>query len=570
MPEENETLQCECCDGDTADMEVHTTDQFAVVCEECYENKFYCCDSCSNTIYEQTDPGNEGVHGECVCRDCTNENTRCVSCENVVIPRFHEYYEHPHDYEQCCSNCAEDYEMFCCDSCGTEVYYSEAGQEHAEETMCYDCYNRTQCHIDRSVQSHINKSKVLLSPHYQRADETVRNFFRSFYGYTASDYDHNSIMLPKSGGGYGKGFGYYNSYINVTSSSIRKMKEYVYSLLQNQMMVCDHRKLGLYNPLHDIFSDCFRYYDEKRGEYVAADSVDAAEVGRNWSRYSVSSIDSQKIFEKMRDDMQNGGALRQKIIKTLSGSARNRLNALYDEHNSFWDYFEQYKTNTAVIKLPIKIGFDPADLDAIRNHNAKVNSCQVESNNESYSFSMIDIVANPHLMCLIYDTDGKTIIGRSVVRLFKEKDAEDSKTYVCPSRLYLSNYTHAKQEIYDEMFCAVDAWGKKNFENKSQLIAGTLSHHDTPPADMLSTTKFNKKSYTDNGDTRLVTQWWHSWFQSKPDNSEARFVYYQDEDMITNFARVNNYDDYHQEYVLREQLRYRQYSQIEVKNENEQ
>jgi hypothetical protein len=272
----------------------------------------------------------------------------------------------------------------------------------------------------------------------------------------------------------------------------------------------------------------------------------------------------------LKEDIEGDCSLRTKIIKTFGGSAKNRLNAIFDEHNTFWSDFEHYKTNSAVIKLPIKIGFDPADLQKLRDHNARVNSCQVESNNESYSFSMMDIVTNPHLMCLIYDTDGKTIIGRSVIRLFKDNEEEDSKTYIAPSRLYLSNYTHAKTELYNSLFVAVNEWGLKNFKKSgSQLIAATQSLHDTAPSDYLLNTKFRKLMQDDNP-ARLTTQWWHTWFNEKPDASDARFIYYQDENMGTTTARVPDYGNSSQEYAVRESLGYRQFVKLEVKDENEQ
>tara|TARA_Y100001973_G_C5206498_1_gene341816 strand:- start:2742 stop:4457 length:1716 start_codon:yes stop_codon:yes gene_type:complete len=571
MPEENNELKCDCCEDSVADMEVHSNEEFAVICELCYENEFYCCDDCGNTIYEGNDPGNTGVHDEIFCLSCTNENYRCISCENVLIPRLHDYYEHPHDYDRCCNGCAEHTAMCYCQECDADIYYNEAHEEHAQEGYCYDCYNRTRRSIEHQVDSRINISKVLLSNHYETASNDVKDFFRLFYGYSGDDYDHQKIMLPKSGGGYGNGFGYYNSYVRVASRSLKKMKEYIYSLLKSRMFVCDHRKYGLYNPVHDLFRECFKFYDNKTGEYIEGHSVDLQQLGRDWSRFSISAIDSHQIYIKLKRDIETNGNLRQTLIKAFNGSAKNRLAAIFDEHHSFWNDYESYKTNSAAVKLPIKIGFDPADLQKILNHNARVSSCQVEGNNESYGFGMMDIVTNPHLLALVYDTDGKTIIGRSVIRLFKEQDNEDSKTYIAPSRLYLSNYTHAKTELYNELFVAVDEWGKKNFgEDMSQLVASTSSLHDTPPSDFINTNRFIKKPTSANSEELLVTQWWHTWFREKPDNSEAKFQYYQDENLGIRCAEINGNTTRYGQFALREDLRYRQYTQLEVKDENEQ
>jgi len=570
MPEQNDELNCECCESSVAGMEVHSSETFAVICENCFEDDFYCCDECNGTHYEPSDSPSEGIHGELFCSECTNDNHRCISCENVLIPRIHDYYEDPNDYHYCCSGCADSYAFSDCQECGTELYYDSVHEECAQEGYCYDCYNKQNCGIENHVTNSVKIEKIALSKHYKSGNEPVMDFFRHFYGYTGDSFEHNRIMLPKSGGGYGNGFGYHNTYLKIASISIKKMKEYIYNMIKSKMFVQDHRKLGLYNPMHQLFGDCFKYYDNKTGDYFTGDELDDKFVGQNWSRYSISAVDSRMIYEKLKVDIQDGGMLRQKIIKSLSGSARHRLSAIFDEHHSFWNDFEQYKTNTAVTKLPIKIGFDPADLNAIKQHNCRVSSCQVESNNESYAFSMIDLVVNPHLVALIYDEKGKSIIGRSVVRLFKQKGDETNKTFIAPSRLYLSDLTHAKSELYNELFVAVDKWGKKNFEDGSQLIAGTESLHDTPPAQMLSPSRFIQKPTSDNNDARLYTQWWHTWFREKPDNDEAKFVYYQDEGMQTDIARIPDYDKFHEEYALRETLRYRQYTQLEVKDENEQ
>jgi len=97
--------------------------------------------------------------------------------------------------------------------------------------------------------------------------------------------------------------------------------------------------------MHQMFKGCFRYYDNKTGDYLDTSDVDEKHIGQNWSRYAITSIDSKKVYNILKEDMQNGGKLRQKIIKTLGGSARHRLSAIFDEHHAFWNDFEQYKTN---------------------------------------------------------------------------------------------------------------------------------------------------------------------------------------------------------------------------------
>jgi hypothetical protein len=461
--------------------------------------------------------------------------------------------------------------MFDCESCGCEIYFNEAGTDNASEGMCYDCYNRREISIDNIISNVSKIDKVPLSKHYQEAEDKVMQYFMDFYGYDRDNYANTPTQLQKSGGGYGKGYGFYNTSLEISSNTLKEMKNHIYTMLKSRIMISDHRKYGLYHAVQEIFAEALDFYDANSGEIVNGSAIDLAQRGREWTRFSLENVNANKIYEMITADIKDGGGeIRARLIKIINGSAGNRAKALFSNNHQFWENFEQYKTNSAVIKLPIKIGFDPDILHDMLKHNHRVNSCQVEGNNESYAFANMDLVTNPHLLALVFDTDGKTLIGRSLIRFFKQNEDDTDITYVAPSRLYLSNYTHAKSEIYNEVFAAVDEWAAINFGDKYKLIAYGRSNHDSPVVDFLNRDKFKIKARDVNPPASLITNWWHTWFQEKPDNNEAKFVYYQDEVLDTQFIRITDAKKRHQQYAARESLYRQHYNIVEVRTQNEQ
>jgi|TARA_R110002020_G_scaffold12642_13_gene46244 hypothetical protein len=558
--------QCDVCSAECTD-EVRSSDDYDCICCDCWDD-MHECEFCGSI----TDESHETVAGDEVCASCAEGCQVCVSCDLYINLSRHDYYEHPQDYEYCCSSCAGDQNMFDCGRCGTEVYYCDSGEDWAENGECYNCYhNRPEEMWDR-VSTSVAQSDVPLSKHYESAGQTVRQFYYNFYCNQSGDYAHNDNQLQKSGGGYGKGFGYYNTNIEVASDTIDKMTKHIYKFIRSRRMYCDHRKYGIYNPFVDYFKEAIRFVDEKTGEYIDASAVTMQEFGQNYHDYSVSSIDRVKIGEMLTDDLKNKRLLRNNIIKSLSGSAGKRLPLLLYKDDLFYSDYEKYKTNSAATKLKVRIGFDPEDMSSVLAFNRAVGSCQVRSNQDTYAFGMIDMVTNPHLLYLIYD--GDELVGRSVIRLFKH-DGNDI-TYVAPSRLYLSKFTHIKTSLYNSMFSAVQEWADMNFgPEKFQMMAYTTTRHDSAAVwDYLNKSKYAiSKGEIDNVRV-LYTNWWHQWWNEKPGSDEANFTYYQDESMSTEFGQVKanagTAGSPRYNYASRERINSRHYYLVEeINNTNE-
>ena len=571
MPEEttndtaDEPIKCDVCLAVCTD-EVHSSDNYDTICSDCYDTMFNCefCNTISDESYTT-------VMGDEVCSSCSEDCHSCYGCDQLIHLGRHDYHENPHDYLYCCSSCARDTEMYDCNECGCSIYFSESGEDWADDNMCYDCYNNKESHISDEVSKTIKVPDVPLSSHYTNASSSVLDFFAMFYGdsYSTANLENNSNQLQKSGGGYGKGYGYYNTSIEVASETIDRMGKHIYKIIRSRRMFCDHRKYGIYNPMLDFFKDAVTFVDEKTGKYINGSDISMQMFGKNFYDYSVSSIDRAKINDMLTQDLKNKNELRNKIIKAMNGSMSNRLPLLMYSDDPYYADFEKFKCNSAASQLKVKIGFDPDDMAKVLEFNRAVGSCQVRSNAETYAFGMMDMVCNPHLLYLIYDKD--ILIGRAVIRIFKA--ADDEFTYVAPSRLYLTKFTHIKNSLYNSMFGAVSEWANLNFGPKSvKMLAYTATRHDSAAVwDYL-----DKNKYRIDGDAThktVYTNWWHQWWNVKPSSEEADMLYYKDETMYSEHARVARGDDNvipDYAYASRERLNSRHYYIVEeLNNTNE-
>ena len=558
-----EPIKCDsCCAVVTG--EVHSCDDYEVICGQCYID-LVVCDYCNS----RCDNGHETVASDTVCDSCSQDCHCCIGCDLLINLSRHDYYENPHDYQYCCNSCASEIEMLCCNDCGCDVYYSESGEDWTENEQCYNCYNNQASSIRDAVSRTITADKVTLTKHYDAAPSSVMQFYYNFYDGNTENMSHIESVLQKSGGGYGKGYGYYNTSVEIASDTVEKMSTHCYNFIRSRRLYCDHRKFGIYNPFVDFFSAAIRYVDEKTGEYSNGSAITMDEIGKNFNRYSISSIDKFKIMQMLQDDLKDKNELRNKIIKTINGSFGKRLPLKLYKDDLFWSNFEKFKTNSAASKLKVRIGFDAKDMMDVLAFNRKVGSCQVRSNQETYSFGMMDMLTNPHLLYLIYD--GDEIIGRSVIRLLKASD--DDTTYVAPSRLYLSKFTHVKSALYNSMFTAVQEWAGINFgPSKFKMIAYNSTRHDNMCVyDYLDNDIWKKVANKE--EKTLHTNWWHQWWLEKPGNDEADYLYYKDEELTSNHTRLTSTDEHkvtsHYNYASREGLFSRHFYIIEDKTQNE-
>jgi len=565
---ENSAPKCELCDC-AVHGEAHSTDDYDILCESCY-GEMWQCSKCGTHKHDDDESGCESVSGDTICENCQDTMGTCVYCELLIDFNSDSYIENPHEYAHCCDGCSTEAIMYCCDNCGNDVYYSEINHEHAEDGICYDCYNRRACHIRSDISQTIKIADVLLSKHYSRASTSVMDFYRYFYGGYGENYANTSTSLEKSGGGYGKGYGYYNSHIKVASMNITAMTDYFYKFIRTNALMCDHRKYGLFNPLIQHFGSAIKFYDLQESVYINGDELSMQEYGKDYTRYQMETVSKSTITHLLTDDLEKDkGQLRSSLIKSFGGSLGNRLALLYNKNSNWYKDFEEYKTNADAIKLRVKVGFDVEDMGDMLDFNDKVGSCQISGNRETYAFGMMDMVANPHLTFLIYE--GKVMVGRSVVRLWKDPSNANSITYVAPSRLYLSKYTHVKGAIYNDMFSAVNDWAQINFgANNYKMVAYSQTQHDNASVrDYLEHTRWAIKD--DMKPAKLVTNWWHTWFLEKPDTDDSMVTYYKDERMHDEYAQVSDGELRHENYAAREVVQSRYYSIVEeANNTNEQ
>tara|TARA_R110000744_G_scaffold2344_9_gene9546 strand:+ start:469 stop:2190 length:1722 start_codon:yes stop_codon:yes gene_type:complete len=560
-----EIIKCDICDA-VVSGEVHSCDDYETVCGDCYEDLIV-CDFCNI----RCDTGNTTIAGETICDSCSSDCHCCVGCEQLISLGRHDYYENPNDYQYCCHNCSRETDMLSCNDCGNCVYYSEIGEDWAENEQCYDCYNSQGQSIEDFINSaSITADKVTLTKHYDAAPQSVMQFYYNFYDGNAENMEHNESILQKSGGGYGKGYGYYNTSIEIASDTVIKMTSHCYNFIRSKRLYCDHRKFGIYNPFVDFFSAAIKFINEDTGDYLNGSDLSMEELGKNFNRYSISTIDKRLIRKMLEDDLKDKNELRHKITKAINGSFGKRLPLKIFNDDTFWGQFEKYKTNSAASKLKVRIGFDAKDMMPLLQFNRDVGSCQIRTNQESYAFGMMDMLTNPHLLYLIYE--GDKIIGRAVIRLFKDTDGDI--TYVAPSRLYLTKFTHVKSTLYHSMFSAVNEWANMNFgSDKVKMIAYTKSRHDSASVyEYLDINLWNQMP-TPESATTLQTSWWHQWWLEKPSNDEAEFIYYKDEDMISEYSRVIATDSHNitENYntASREVLNSRHFYIIEEKTQNE-
>ena len=565
---ENSVPKCELCECAVTG-EAHSTDDYSILCECCY-GELWQCSKCGAHKHDDEESGSESVSGDIICENCQDTMGTCVNCELLINFNSDAYIENPHEYQHCCDDCAGEATMYYCDECGNDVYYSEVNHDHAQDAqLCYDCYNRRACHISNDVTKTIKLSDVLLSKHYGRASGSVMDFYRMFYGSYGDEFHQTETAIEKSGGGYGKGYGYYNSHIKVASLNITAMTDYIYKFIRTNALMCDHRKYGLYNPLIKHFATAIKFYDLQESVYIQGDELSMQDYGKDYTRYQMERVSKTQITQMLTEDLEKDkGQLRSSLIKSFNGSLGNRLALLYNKKSAWYKDFADYKTNADAIKLRVKVGFDIEDMGDMLDFNDAVGSCQIGGNRESYAFGLMDMVANPHLVFLIYD--GKRLIGRSLVRLWKDPLDADSITFVAPSRLYLSKYTHVKGAIYNDMFSAVNDWAQMNFgADNYKMIAYTTTQHDNASVrDYLAHSRWTTK---DSRPATLVTNWWHTWFLEKPDASDAMLTYYKDERMHDEYARVSDGELRHEDYAAREVVQSRYYTIVEeANNTNEQ
>ena len=579
MPEE-EAIKCPSCSNDVASDEIlHSTSAHGDICSDCYDDVW----TCSNCSEEQLDNGDKvvDINGDDVCQSCISNNYNyCEASSEYFNPDTEEYFSYGGTIVH--GNYASDYEADQCCNCGTDVYMSEVYSEHWEdEQQCYDCYNtRDEClsniaKIGRDIT-------VLLDKHYKKVganavDDASKQIERELYKFKDSfydsynNYDYNDLYLLKSHIGYGRSYGFWKSKMTVQSEHFQTFAKFLRDMITNNLFIVEHKKYGLYHPLRDIFKSCLRYYDKETTKIREGDSIPLEQMGKEWIRFSVDYLSKAKLLKMLVDNKTDDGAnLRKLINNVFNRSYKYRLTGYYPEDHNFWTIEQKYKTNSSGIKLPVRLGFDAKMMKEFAKFNAQVGSCQVASNNESYAFGMMDMVTNPHLMLLIYDEKDEYVIGRSVIKFYKEKNQwgkPNSCTYVAPSRLYLTEHTQAKRDIYCSMFKLVNKFASETFKDY-KILCHKHSRHDSSVYSYVNeSTEFKFTNFEDR--KQLFSDCWLPYWTQKPSSDEAEFTYYQDESATVTAYRIS--DSVNSTYAMQERISAYEITQIEVKQqENEQ
>jgi hypothetical protein len=573
MPE-NVAIKCELCEGDVpAGEEIHSTSKYEAICDLCYTS-MWSCDYC-NELKPEDDESWEDVNSHSVCEGCRDDGSfyDCYGCSLLINTDRHEYYEANGD--TCCHTCADDTEMDQCSNCGTSVYFNEVYSDNWESAnQCYDCHNQAEEHISSQVTSTIAKADVTLADHYvlmraakakqaQKYRQELQYFMDWYYRGDAAHYSNTDLYLIKSDKGFGAGFGFHESKIEIASQTFRTFADYLKDMMQRDLFIVEHKKYGLYHPLRDIFKSCITYYDRKGGGNVLGSDLPLEQVGKDWLGWSIENINVNAVVQMLQLNKTDDGAdLKRALTTVFSRSYKNRIPAQYPDDSPFMQTLGKYRTNATCTTLPIKIGFDPSMFQQVAELNATVGSCQCKSNAESYGHGFMDLATNPHLWLLIYDTSGERLIGRSVLKFMKPADDwadKQTTTYIAPSRIYLSDYTQAKAEVYAAAFRAVDEWAKSVFKDY-KLVGHTYSRHDTPTLEYL---KGAPNIEVSDSEKALYTQWWIPFWLDKPSNDEANFTYYQDEDARAQITYALG-NDLGADYAAREYLRASGYRLVEV------
>ena len=576
MPE-NEAIKCEFCEEEiAAGAEVRSTSDNDVICGTCYSNMWKCSE-CDVLQHENNDC-NSDINGNTFCEDCLDSGSYacCEGCGEWLNTDRHEYYAS--DNETVCAGCSDEYEFDECCNCGNSVYIREIYSEHWENAhKCHGCYHRSEEHISHSVRASSPAANVHIREHYKslskasatgNAPEEISEFLSWYYRGDAGHYDHTNLYLIKSDRGFGAEYGFYNSEMKIASGTYRSFADYIKDMMQRDVFIVEHKKYGLYHPIRDIFKSCLTYYDKVNGGTCSGTDLTAQQIGENWLRWPIERINQNAIIQMLQLNKTDDGAdLKRALTNVLNRSYKNRVPAHFPEGSQYYATLEKYRTNATCTTLPIRIGFDPALLQDVAQFNDEVGSCQCKSNAGSYGFGMMDMAANPHLWLLVYDKKGEYIIGRSVIKFFKEANEwgkEQGTTYVAPSRLYLAEHTQAKAELYTTMFRAVDKWASAVFDDY-KLVGHTYSRHDT---DVLNYIKSAPDFTFSVPEKRLYTQWWIPFWLEKPSDGEAEFTYYQDEDARIELARTSAKNKV-ADYAAREKLGSSSFRIVEI-NKNEQ
>ena len=568
------TAECEVCGAEENSENIESTANYECVCSSC-RNELWCCDDCCGEFTAGDDkypsPGGD------ICHDCRHggDYSDCDSCGDIIDIRNGDYYnDDEYSGEIVCHNC-NDATCTCCENCGADIYFYEVGTDHYYEQRCEDCWNRRgDVCISDTTRSTINVSSMHLKDAYRRAGASDMSALKEFYGYALNDYEYNPYLINKDCLGpqteeADDVSAWWKGQITISSPVYKRVAQVFYEMMQIDTFLQEHKKYGLYHPLRHIFRKHIKYYNRKEGTVTQGSDLGMQELGQNYYNYSLEHVNVEAIIAMLKDNKTDDGAdLKRAINQVFSRAYKLRFPQYAEYKQSNWDeYFQQYQTNVVNTKVNVQIGFDLDTMMENLKRGEAIRSCQTRGNNLAYAFGAFDMAVNQHLLAIFRNDDGE-LIGRAVIRLFKEQWDNEHPMFIAPSRIYLSQHTQAKKEVYVGLFQALNNWAKESFAEGYQLVAYRHSRHDASIVSFISdSTKIN---LTRSG-TRpnLETLAWSPLWETKPDG-DADFTYYKDEDQRCRMSTIrrNTEASPNLRYAAQEYISSTEYYTIEV-NENE-
>ena len=578
MPEDNTSeVKCEKCDCVIND-DVFSNSEHDALCLSCFED-YASCNDCS----ESCDTSDEGViehHGHYYCEDCASCNfSSCEQTGNRIHLERDEIYEWE-GWVYSASG-AEDATGYECTNCGHCVSVRESceneGEDHVYNEQCYNCWENqqnTRMLADEPLRG--IKRSIILDKRYfalygthesplKGQARSAGTWLNSFYGHRLENYGHNNIMIKKGGDPEKRdNYSWWHSTMKIRSNLNEEIETWLKRFIQEDDLKVPHKKLGTYHPFRDFFGA----YLECSLENIVTDD-EGVETEKYRSQYSgypgedVSYYIETMHSRALRQTIDNnrlrirGQVGKLRLVK-MKGALNKIITKNYellekiypDRIKTFKLSWEKYLTNSVYLEVPVKIGFDPAIQSDIEQFNYDVNSCQSSRYVDTLAHGFADMLVNPHLYLLIMSpSDPERIIGRSVLRVWRKphpdkksnEDFEGDTRFIAPSRLYLSQYTHAKNEIYANVFAAADEWAKKMFDEHILVAYGKSRHDACSPAEYIKNSTLVKPIIRDGlqhynrrqrdeeyNSNPLVTDWWYPFWQGAP-SEEGDYIYYNDE-----------------------------------------
>jgi hypothetical protein len=570
------TAECEVCGAEEQSENIESTANYECVCEPCRSNMWEC-----NDCNEEFTADNDKYDVPCgdVCHDCRHggDYSDCDSCGDIIDMRNGDYYnDSEYSGEIVCHNCS-DSTCASCRICGDDIHFHEIGSDHYHAEKCENCYYKNDTHISEFTRgATLNLENLQLKDSYRQMTTTEFRAVEAFYGSSMENYDYNPYLIKKDCLGpridsADDAKAWWNGQIKLSSPVYKRVAQMFYELMQLDTFLTEHKRYGIYHPLRHLFRKHIKYYNRKEGGTIKGDEISMQELGQNYWNYSLEFVNTDEITTMLRENNTDDNAdLKRAINQIFSRAYKLKFPQYAEFKGGTWaEYFQQYQTNVINTMVNVQIGFDMPTLMENFKRGDQIRSCQTPTNKESYAFGAIDMAVNPHLLAILRDKDG-LLIGRSVIRLFKEQWDDEHPMIIAPSRIYLAQHSNVKKEVYVGLFQALNTWAGESFAEGHQLIAYRHSRHDSS---IISFIRDSNKLAMDVCNTRpsLNTLEWLPFWSSKPDQSDADFTYYKDEDQRCRLSNVNRGSEVtHIEYAAHEILNGDEYYYIEVKNNNEQ